>query len=445
MHRTAFGDEFVWGVSTAAYQIEGAHEADGKGKSIWDEFSRKSGKIRDQEHADITCDFYNKYVDDIQLMKTMNISHYRFSISWTRILPDGVGQVNPLGVQFYNNVINECLKQGITPWVTLYHWDLPQVLEDRGGWTNREVLGWFEEFATVCLNNFGDRIKHWMVLNEPVVFTGAGYFFGKHAPGKWGLRHFLPAVHHVTLSMGRIGRLIRKMCPEAVIGTTFSHSPLEPISLKKRHIKALRRADAIVNRLFIEPILGLGYPLDAVRSLKAIKKYILPGDEEAMPFDFDFIGLQTYTREFIQFSLLMPYIWANIVEPKKRGVTKTTLMNWEIYPPALFDALRRLSSYPKIPPIYVTENGAAFEDILEDGKVNDVERRTYLQDHIAQVLKAKQLGVNVKGYFVWTFTDNFEWAEGYHPRFGLVYIDFKTQQRIVKESGKWYAEWLADS
>jgi beta-glucosidase len=443
MNRLDFGEDFVWGVATAAYQIEGASDVDGKGTSIWDEFTKKKGKIRDNHHGELACNFYYRYKEDIQLMKSMHIKNYRFSISWPRILPNGIGDVNEAGIDFYNRVINECIDQGITPWITLYHWDLPQVLENTGGWANRAILGWFEEFANVCIKSFGDRVKHWMVLNEPVAFTGAGYFFGKHAPGKWGLKYFLPAVHHATLSMGRIGRLIKEKLPDALVGSTFSHSPMEPISLKRRHINALRRADAIMNRLFIEPVLGLGYPTEAVKALEGLKKYMLPGDKEALAFDFDFIGVQTYTREFIQFSLLMPYVWANIVEPKRRGVKKTTAMDWEIHPPSMHSTLKRFHNYANMPPIYITENGAAFEDEVIDNRVNDEERIRYLEAHIEQVLRAKRDGIDIRGYFVWTLMDNFEWAEGYNPRFGLVHVNFETQERTVKESGKWYREWLS--
>jgi len=443
MVRQDFGEDFVWGVSTAAFQIEGGHDADGKGASIWDVFTQKKGKIRQGHHARIACDFYHRYEADIQLMKDLHISNYRFSIAWARILPLGTGTINQAGIDFYNRVIDTCIKQGITPWVTLYHWDLPQALEEKGGWTNREIINWFTEFVTVCVQHFGDRIHHWMVMNEPVAFVGAGYFFGKHAPGRWGLRYFLPAVHHATLCMVQGAKTIRKWLPQAKIGTTFSHAVLEPISLKTKHLKALRRADAILNRLFLEPILGMGYPTDEIKALRGLKKYILPGDEERMVFHFDFIGLQTYTREVVQFSLLMPYVWANIVEPQKRGVHTVTAMNWEIHPPAMYEALKRLSSYHNIPPIIITENGAAFDDQVVAGKVHDIARQKYLEDHIQQVGKAKREGVQVEGYFVWTFTDNFEWAEGYLPRFGLVYVDFRTQERIVKDSGKWYAKWLS--
>ncbi|GAA4796443.1 GH1 family beta-glucosidase [Olivibacter ginsenosidimutans] len=445
MRKSDFGDDFVWGVSTAAFQIEGAHDQDGKGASIWDEFSKKKGKIRGKHHAREACDFYNRYEEDLRLMKSMHIPNFRFSVSWPRILPIGTGAVNQLGIEYYNRIIDTCLQLDITPWITLYHWDLPQALEDKGGWTNRAIIGWFEYFVQVCVQHFGDRVKHWMILNEPVAFTGAGYFFGKHAPGKWGLKYFLPAVHHATLCMSKGGRLVKKLLPDALVGTTFSHSVMEPIALKTRHINALKRADAIMNRLFLEPVLGMGYPMDEVKALRNLKKYILPGDEAEMAFDFDFIGLQTYTREYIQFSLLMPYVWANIVEPKKRGIEKTTAMDWEIYPPSIYMALKRLHSYPNMPPIIITENGAAFEDKIHDGQIHDEERMMYLREHIWEVLKAKQEGVNVGGYFVWTFTDNFEWAEGYHPRFGLVHVNFENQARIVKDSGKWYAEWLRGS
>jgi len=436
-----FGDDFAWGVSTAALQIEGSCDADGKGTSIWDTFSARKGKILNGDKPTTTCDFYNRYQQDIDLVKELNIPNFRFSIAWSRILPDGTGRINQAGIDHYNKLIDYCLQQGIEPWVTLYHWDLPQAIEDKGGWTNREIVNWFSEFVTICAQNFGDRVKNWMVMNEPAVFTGAGYFLGIHAPGRSGLRNFLPAVHHVVLSIVAGARILRKMCPDAQIGNTFSCSHIEPYDDRPKHINAAKRADALINRLFIEPILGLGYPTNDVTALKGIYKYHQPGDEDNISFDFDFIGIQNYTREIVKYSFFTPYIGASLVKAEKRNVELTD-MKWEVHPPAIYHMIKKFDAYPQIKKIIITENGAAFPDTVIDDRVDDPKRVKYLQTHLQQVLKAKQEGCKVTGYFVWTLTDNFEWAEGYHPRFGLIYIDFDTQQRIIKSSGHWYAALL---
>lgn len=436
-----FGKDFVFGVSTAAYQIEGAHNMHDKGASIWDHFTSKKGTTFNNQHGQIACDFYNKFEEDILLMKSMNIKHFRFSLAWSRIIPNGTGKVSADGIHFYNRVINFCLKCGITPWVTLYHWDLPQALQNQGGWVNREVLSWFENYAQVCATHFGDRVKHWMVINEPMVFTGAGYFLGVHAPGNRGLKSFLPAVHHAMLCQAIGGRVLRALVPHAFLGTTFSCSQITPYTNTPRDVLAAKKANALLNRLFIEPLLGLGYPTTHVKVLKRIEAYVKPQDLENAVFDFDFIGIQNYTREVVKHNYFVPYLKAKIVKASKRKV-KTTLMDWEVYPPSIYNMVKQFNQYKGVKKTIITENGAAFTDMLFSGKVHDKERLHYLQAYLEQVHKAKTDGLNVEGYFVWTFTDNFEWAEGYHPRFGLVYTNFSTQQRILKASGAWYKAFL---
>lgn len=436
-----FGEDFIWGVSTAAYQIEGAHDIHDKGPSIWDHFTSKKGNTYQNQHGNDACEFYHKFQEDILLMRKMNIDHFRFSLSWSRILPNGTGAISSKGIQFYNDVINFCLECGITPWVTLYHWDLPLALEQKGGWTNPEILGWFQEYVTVCANSFGDRVKNWMVLNEPMVFTGAGYFLGVHAPGRKGLKNFLPSVHHAVLCQAAGGRILRNLVANANIGTTFSCSQISPYRNNSRDHKAAERADAMLNRLFIEPSLGMGYPWDTIPVLKRLQSYIMPGDAENSVFDFDFVGIQNYTREKVKHSYFVPYIRAKIVKASKRKV-RATLMDWEVYPPSIFKMIKRFNSYEGVKKIMITENGAAFADEIYQGGVHDEERLSYLQAYLKQVNKAQREGLKVDGYFVWTFTDNFEWAEGYYPRFGLVYIDFENQQRIVKSSGQWFSRFL---
>lgn len=441
LRKEDFGPHFKWGVAVAAYQIEGAHDLDGKGLSIWDVFTSTKGKIKDAHHGNIACDFYNSYQDDIALIKKLNIPNFRFSISWARILPHGTGEINQAGIDYYNAVINHCLALGIEPWLTLYHWDLPHELEKKGGWTNRSVIQWFQEFVEICATKFGDRVKNWMIMNEPVVFTGAGYFLGIHAPGKRGMKNFLPAIHFTTLSIAAGARRLRQICPEANIGTTFSCSYIQPYRACKRDLKAADRVDALLNRLFIEPLLGLGYPEKELPVLKGIKKIMLPQDEKDMIFDFDFIGIQNYTREIIKNSWLVPYVNASLVTAEKRNVI-TTDMKWEVYPEAIYQMIKKFNQYPQIRKLMITENGAAFPDFMINEVINDDERTKYIRDNLRQVLRAKKEGYNIEGYFAWTLTDNFEWAEGFNPRFGLIYVDFETQKRTIKRSGLWYASFL---
>jgi len=443
--REDFGDNFNWGVSTAAYQIEGAHDADGKGLSIWDKFSQKKRNILLGDNGNEACNFYQKYEEDIALIRQLNIPVYRFSISWSRIFPEGIGKVNSKGIDFYNRLIDCCLDQGLIPWVTLYHWDLPDALHQKGGWVNRSIVQWFSYFVYCCIRNFGDRVKHWMILNEPMVFTGAGYFLGVHAPGKKGLGNFLAAAHHAALCQAEGGRIVRSLSAESKIGTTFSYSHLEPYRPNlSRDNKATIKADALVNRMFIEPLLGMGYPTKDLPLLNRMERYMKQDDESNLAFDMDFIGLQNYTREIIKYSPFVPFVNAKIIKASKRNVPYTQ-MDWEVYPPSIYEALKKFNSYPTVKEIIVTENGVAFKDTLQDGRIEDTDRVNYLKDHIEQVLRAKKEGVKVNGYFVWTLMDNFEWAEGFNPKFGLVHIDFKTQERIVKDSGKWYAGFLNPS
>ena len=439
--KDAFGKDFIWGVSTAAYQIEGAHDLHGQGPSIWDIFVKKRNRIFQNQHGNEACDFYNRYVQDLHLMQGMHIPNYRFSLSWSRIFPAGIGAVNQSGLDFYDRLIDLSLELGITPWPTLYHWDLPHALEKKGGWVNRDVKDWFGEFVSKCVQNYGDRVKHWMVLNEPTVFTAAGYFFGVHAPERKGLGNFLAAAHHAALAQAQGGRIIKSLQPNSEVGTTFSCSHVEPFTSKDRDIIAAKKADVLLNRLFIEPLLGMGYPTQEIKILGRIEKYMHANDERDLKFDMDFIGVQNYTREIIRYAMFVPYLQAKIVSAKDRKVEMTE-MNWEVYPASIYYMLKKFSAYPNIPTLIVTENGAAFPDQIENGLVHDPKRLRYLQQALQQVYRAKQEGINVKGYFVWTFMDNFEWAEGYRPRFGLVYVDFNNQQRIVKSSGHWYGDFL---
>lgn len=442
LNKNQFGEDFLWGVSTAAFQIEGAHDSDGKGTSIWDVFTSKKGKIKNGHHARTACDFYNSYPEDIKLIRELNIPNFRFSISWSRIMPTGLHPVNQAGIEYYNKIIDSLLALEIQPWITLYHWDLPHQLELKGGWTNRESVSWFRDYVEVCVTHFGDRVKNWMVINEPSVFTGAGYFLGIHAPGKTGISNYLKAMHHVTLATTAGGRIIRNLVSDANIGTTFSCTHIEPATENLKDVEAAKRVDTLLNRTFIEPILGLGYPQKDLPVLKKLNTYILADDLDNLAFDFDFIGLQCYTREVVKSAMLIPYIGAELVSAEKRNVIATE-MGWEVYPPALYHILKKFNEYKGIRKIIITENGAAFPDTVTNGKVHDIKRTHYIQDHLEQILKAKNDGFNVDGYFVWSLTDNFEWAEGYNARFGLIHVDFETQKRTIKNSGLWFKDFLS--
>ena len=442
LNKNQFGEDFLWGVSTAAFQIEGAHDSDGKGSSIWDVFTSQKGKIKNGHHALTACNFYNSYQDDIDLIRELNIPNFRFSISWPRIMPTGIHPVNQAGIDYYNKIIDSLLASGIEPWITLYHWDLPHELELKGGWTNRESVSWFSEYVAICVQHFGDRVKNWMVINEPSVFTGAGYFLGIHAPGKKGITNYLKAMHHVTLATAAGAKIIRNRIPHANIGTTFSCTHIEPATENAKDIEAAKRVDTLLNRTFIEPILGLGYPQKDLPVLKKLNNYILEDDLNNLAFDFDFIGLQCYTREVVKSAMLIPYIGAELVSAEKRNVISTE-MGWEVYPPALYHVLKKFNKYEGIRKIIITENGAAFPDTVTNGKVFDIKRTHYIQDHLEQILKAKNDGLNVEGYFVWSLTDNFEWAEGYNARFGLIHVDFETQKRTIKNSGLWFKDFLS--
>ncbi len=435
-----FGPDFKWGVAAAAYQSEGAWNLDGKGESNWDYFSRIPGKIANGENADVSADFYHRYSEDIDLIKSMNFKVFRFSVSWPRILPAGTGAVNAKGIDFYHRVIDKCLSVGVEPWITVYHWDMPQVLEAQGGWTNRKIIDWFSEYVNVLTKEYGGKVKNWMVMNEQLAFTGNGYMNGVFAPGKKSIGAFMKAVHHATLANAEGGRIIRKNVPDANIGTTLANTWVEPVDQDEKNIEAAARMDAIMNRLFIEPALGLGYPVDTIPMLKKLKSYYEEGDEQMMIFDFDFIGIQYYYRTIAKKSII-PGMRAKEIPASERNVPYNE-MGGEVYPEGLYNILKKFSQYKGIRNLIVTENGTCVPDKLENGQVHDKERTGYYKNHLAAVLKAKKEGVNVNGYFAWSPTDNFEWDKGYSPRFGLVYVDFKTLERYIKDSGLWFREFL---
>ncbi len=441
--KSDFGEDFHWGISSSAFQTEGTTPYDGRGSSIWDEFSKRRGKIARRHNASQSSLFYKYFRQDISYIEWMNLENFRFSISWSRIFPEGVGKINERGVDFYNRLIDFCLENNIKPWLTLYHWDLPNELQKRGGWKNRDIIHWFNEYVFFCAKKFGDRVNDWMVLNEPTAFTALGYYLGVHAPGKKGLKNFLPAMHHAAIAQSAGAKVLKNYSSEFSVGTTFSFTSVEPLNkTNERDLLAAEKVDALLNRLFLEPILGIGYPEEYLSFFDKMGGLIKSNDFELMQHDFDFIGVQNYSREVVSHSYFTPIVNAKLISPKKRNKPYTE-MHWEVYPKSIYKVLKRLSKYPNIPKLIITENGAAFKDEIDEcGKVNDIQRIKFIQENLRMVLKAKNEGVDVQGYFVWSLTDNFEWAEGYRPRFGLIYVDYDKQKRIPKNSAFWYKEFL---
>lgn len=444
LKKSDFGTNFKWGVATAAYQIEGAWNEDGKSPSVWDDFTHTKKRIKDRSNGDTACDFYHRYENDIDIIRQLNMDVFRFSTAWTRVLPQGTGTPNQKGLDFYHRVIDTCLEKGVEPWLTLYHWDLPQVLEDKGGWTNRDSISWYCEYADLMSRTYGDKVKNWMLFNEPAAFTMLGYLSGTHAPGKRLVNGFFKTVHHVAMSQAEGGRVLRNNLPNGKIGSTFSLSSIHPKTNSPADLGAARRMDALLNRLFIEPVLGMGYPTDGFAYFKQIENYMLPGDAEKLKFDYDFVGIQNYFRLVMYQNPLVPVLFADRVKPAELagGEEHLTDMGWEVYPEGIYEVIKKFAAYPNIPRIIVTENGCAFPDKIENGKVHDPQRIKFFKDYLAQVLRAKNEGMPVDGYFVWSMMDNFEWAEGYTPRFGIVYVDYETQQRTIKDSGLWFQEFL---
>ncbi len=442
--RRDFGDDFTWGVAHAAHQVEGAWDADGKGRSIWDTFAHRPGKIRDGSTADVACDHYHRYEADTDLVKDLGFGAQRFSVSWPRVLPVGTGRVNRKGLDFYSRLVDANLERGIEPWLTLYHWDLPQALEDRGGWTNRDVVGWFEEYSALVADALGDRVKHWMIFNEPCSFIHGGYLSGYHAPGKRGLLKALAATHHVNLTQAAGAEVVRARVPDAVVGTTHIISPIRTEADTERHRRGAAVIDAFANRIFIEPNLGLGYPVDVSPLIGQVERYVRPGDDEAVKVDFDFIGVQYYARLLVK-PVPVPGLWGVPWLSRDHRRFDVSGMGQEIQPDGLYESLERVHALPGDHRLVVTENGVTVPDRLVDGRVRDVRRTAFYQDHLAEVRRAQRDGMPVDGYFCWSLMDNFEWAEGYTARFGLTYVDFATQERTVKDSGHWFRAFLDDT
>ena len=431
-----FPQGFVWGAATASYQIEGAWNEDGKGESIWDRFSHTPGKVQDGDTGDVACDHYHRWEADLDLLKKLGLKAYRFSVAWPRVLPNGRGEANQFGLDFYNKLVDRLLKLNIEPYVTLYHWDLPQKLQDTGGWVSRPVVDAFVEYADIVSRSLGDRVKNWITLNEPWVSAFVGYRDGRHAPGHTDMHEALAASHHLLLSHGLAVPVIRRNCPNANVGITLNLTPQVPASPSVSDRDAANWVDGYINRFFLDPLVGRGYPQDMVNDYGDDMAFVQAADMEAISVPIDFLGINYYTRNIVRSEKISEA--ENAPRTKVRG-GEITEMGWEVYPAGLYKILGRLHFDYDFPAIHITENGAAFNDqVSADGEVHDPARLSYLKRHLEQVHRAIEAGVPVKGYFAWSLMDNFEWGFGYSKRFGLIYVDYETQQRIFKSSAKWY-------
>ncbi|HET8741627.1 MAG TPA: GH1 family beta-glucosidase [Gaiella sp.] len=433
-----FPPGFVFGAATAAYQTEGAAHEDGRGESIWDRFTALPGRIVNGDTGLVACDSYHRFREDVALMRELGLDAYRFSIAWPRVLPDGRGAVNAAGLDFYDRLVDELLAAGVAPFVTLYHWDLPQALEDRGGWPARETVDAFAEYVEVVVSRLGDRVSRWITHNEPWVVSWLGYGRGEHAPGRRSDRDALAAAHHVLLSHGRAVEVIRRERPLAQVGITIDVIPIHPLTGSPADVAAAREEDGFRNRWILDPVLRGSYPEDMERRFERILPPVLDGDLDSIAAPLDFLGVNYYRRHVVRAG---PNGLGPVVVEVPDG--EHTSVGWEVYPEGLHELLLRLRDDYDLPPLYVTENGAAFGDVRRNGTVDDPDRTSYLERHLDAVGRAVEDGVRVDGYFVWSLLDNFEWARGYGPRFGLVYVDYGTLERVPKQSYHWYRDFIA--
>jgi beta-glucosidase len=446
-----FPPQFVWGVATSSYQIEGAVDEDGRGPSIWDTFTHTPGRIAHGENGDVACDHYHRWPEDLDLIRGLGAGAYRFSIAWPRIQPSGSGPPAPRGLDFYRRLLDGLRERGITPFITLYHWDLPQALEDRGGWRSREVAERFAGYAGIVADALGEFDPYWITLNEPYVSSIVGYAEGRHAPGAREGHGALAAAHHLLLGHGLAVRELRARGGGSGVGITLNLSPAVAATDSEADADAARRQDLLVDRLFTDPVLGGVYPADAAQVWGELTdfSFVRDGDLAIVSQPLDFLGVNYYYRAHVAAAPVPPAasrtafdvgVVASVVPD-----AEYTEMGWPVEPDGLRATLAGLRSrFPTLPPVYVTENGAAFPDELgPDGEVADPRRVAYIAAHLDALTQAIADGVDVRGYFYWSLLDNFEWARGYEPRFGLVHVDYATQTRTPKASYHWLAARLA--
>ncbi|WP_420630077.1 GH1 family beta-glucosidase [Candidatus Leptofilum sp.] len=439
-----FPENFVWGVATSAYQIEGAWDEDGRSPSHWDTFAHTPGKTRNGENGDVACDHYHRWPEDIALMASLGIQAYRFSVSWPRILPTGGRKVNEAGLDYYDKLVDGLLERGIRPFITLYHWELPQTLQELGGWPAREVVDHFVALADVVSRRLGDRVKDWITHNEPWCTSMLSHQIGLHAPGWQNWLAALRAAHHVLLSHGLAMPVIRANAPQAEVGIAPNYEPAYPLTRTEADLNAARIWDGYYIRWFNDPLFGRHYPADMVAYYEA-QGYLPDGldfvqanDMATIATPVDFIGVNNYTRQIMSGEISLDQ-FQTAANPNPNA--SYTEMNWEVYPNGLYDILNRLHFDYQAPKIYITENGCSYSDGPSSGsRIADTRRIEYFQSYLAGIHKAIGNGVPVAGYFVWSFMDNFEWSLGYSQRFGIVYVDYETQQRLPKDSAFWYGD-----
>ncbi len=447
-----FPTGFVWGAATAAFQIEGSTTVDGRSDSIWDEFCRRPGAVVAGDTGDPATDHYRRFDRDIALMAELGLGAYRFSIAWPRVRPNG-GEVNDLGLDFYERLVDRLLENGISPWATFYHWDLPQTLEEKGGWANRDTAYRFADYAEAVLNRLGDRVPVWTTLNEPWCSAFLGYASGIHAPGRTEPAAAIAAVHHLLLAHGLGLAKVRELAPTADAGLTLNLFPVEPANPESpSDVDAARRVDGLQNRIFLDPVLRGAYPEDMLADLApfGLGDRVHDGDLELISAPIDLLGVNYYRAHTVaagsgEATGPSEWIGAESVEFLSTGMPRTD-SGWEVQPPGLVDVLVRLhEEYPPIP-LHITENGAAYRDVIDpDGHIRDLERIAFLDAHLRAAHAAIEHGVDLRGYFYWSLLDNFEWAEGYAKRFGIVHVDFASQRRTPKQSAWWYAQVIADN
>ena len=437
-----FPKNFLFGTATSAYQIEGAWNEDGKGESIWDRFVHSGTHcIREDDTADVAIDHYHRYKEDFDILQSLNTNAYRLSISWARIFPEGKGKINQKGIDFYNNVIDALLERGIEPAVTLFHWDLPAALQTYGGWANREIVKWFVDYAEVCFKHFGDRVKFWYTLNEPIVFTKRGYGLGLVPPCGKDCQAGLDAAHNALVAHGKTVELFRKMNLKGKIGIALDMIPKIPATDKPEDIKVAETANAVMQTYFYDAIVKGKYPEMALEWYK--KKHaqpkILEGDMECISQKLDFIGINYYLTQAVVYKKGNSFYDMEVVG---RGY-KTSNLCWESDPEGFYNLLKQVSKDLPGTPIHISENGWSIDDCVdENGEIHDNDRINYLKDHFATIEKCISENIPIEGYFLWSSFDNFEWCSGRKVRFGIVYVDYQTQKRMIKDSGKWYAEYI---
>lgn len=440
----SFPTNFIWGAATSSYQIEGAWNEDGKGESIWDRFTHTAGHVIDGSNGDEACDHYHRWPEDIALMQSIGLQAYRFSIAWPRILPVGRGRINQAGLDFYSRLVDGLLAADIRPFVTLYHWDLPQALQDVGGWPDRGTAEAFVEYADVVSRHLGDRVKDWITHNEPWCVSILSHQLGEHAPGWHDTAAAVRAAHHVLLSHGWAVPAIRSNSPGSEVGITLNFEAKLAASASEADVRQARIEDGIYNRWFISALYGRQYPADIADHYRPHFPdgfdFVQPGDFEAIAVPTDFLGVNYYTRAIIRDEEAV----GNLPQTLFPNLPHTEMPKWEIYPEGLYNLLNRLYFDYLPPKIYITENGASFSDGPDEtGRIADTRRQDYLVRHFTAAHNAIRNGVPLAGYFVWSLLDNFEWAKGYRQRFGLIWVDYETQQRILKDSAFWYHDVIA--